>query len=459
MGERGVERLKEAEVDVQRNNKELVIVLVLLWRYRRRRRELERLCARRRAYSNPRVLHERIGLANTANSRLCQELFGMSQLCLQGTVDYLNLESEYPSCSRVITGVQQLAIFLDWAREAHSFRGCAKALGLAPETARRYVRKVADRLKGQAGDMISFPERPMEVYADTPKFRPLRGAAGAIDGSHVKVSAALFSDAPLELERWRSRKGALSTNVIAISSIGRSLQFLGFYPGAEGRANDARLFNALREKLIRKLPRGGYLLGDAGFPLVHHLVLTPYRGVRYHLKEWSASAEQRPSTPEELFNLRHAQLRNAVERIFGVWKRRFKILNAPPEWRVASDWFSVIGALAVLHNIIRHVDGDSVAEKELTEEVTRELEWRRMTAVFADDGGGRAVEDEDEGEEQEEERDGDMTPERRAAVEWRNGIRDELWRDYLAELARRGLQVAAADVNVTRIAATVQTDR
>jgi hypothetical protein len=107
---------------------------------------------------------------------------------------------------------------------------------LAPEIARCCVRKVADRLKGQAGDTISFPERPMEVHAievhaDTTKFRLLGGAAGSIDSSHVKGSAALFSDAPLELERFESR-GRLSTNVITISSFGRSLQFLGFYPGA-----------------------------------------------------------------------------------------------------------------------------------------------------------------------------------------------------------------------------------
>jgi len=54
-------------------------------------------------------------------------------------------------------------------------------------------------------------------------------------------------------------------------------------------------------------------------------ILTPYRGVRYHLKE-TARANQRPKNPKELFNLRHASLRNAIERIFGVVKRRFPIL-------------------------------------------------------------------------------------------------------------------------------------
>jgi len=45
--------------------------------------------------------------------------------------------------------------------------------------------------------------------------------------------------------------------------------------------------------------------------------LTPYRGVRYHLKEW-AKGNLKPQNKEELFNLRYSKLRNVIERIFGV---------------------------------------------------------------------------------------------------------------------------------------------
>ncbi|XP_035834022.1 uncharacterized protein LOC118482593 [Helianthus annuus] len=41
--------------------------------------------------------------------------------------------------------------------------------------------------------------------------------------------------------------------------------------------------------------------------------MAPYRGVRYHLKEYST----RPTlNAKELFNLRHASLHNAIERAF-----------------------------------------------------------------------------------------------------------------------------------------------
>jgi len=58
-------------------------------------------------------------------------------------------------------------------------------------------------------------------------------------------------------------------------------------------------------------------------------LITPYRGVRYHLKEFSA--RNPPLNYKELFNLRHASLRNAIERTFGVLKKRFDILSNSTE--------------------------------------------------------------------------------------------------------------------------------
>ncbi len=41
----------------------------------------------------------------------------------------------------------------------------------------------------------------------------------------------------------------------------------------------------------------------------------------YYLKE-TLLALQKPKNPKELFNLRHSSLRNVIERIFGVAKKR-----------------------------------------------------------------------------------------------------------------------------------------
>ncbi|XLR69060.1 hypothetical protein S83_019732, partial [Arachis hypogaea] len=65
-----------------------------------------------------------------------------------------------------------------------------------------------------------------------------------------------------------------------------------------------------------------FYLGDARFMLKHALI-TLYRDVRYHLKEF---AGREPENAYELFNLRHSSLRNVIEPSFGILKKRFAII-------------------------------------------------------------------------------------------------------------------------------------
>ena len=52
--------------------------------------------------------------------------------------------------------------------------------------------------------------------------------------------------------------------------------------------------------------------------------MTSYRGVRYHLKEYSRRG---PQNTQDLFNHRHSSLRNVIERTFGVLKKHFPIIG------------------------------------------------------------------------------------------------------------------------------------
>src|ERR1700732_1149288 len=66
----------------------------------------------------------------------------------------------------------------------------------------------------------------------------------------------------------------------------------------------------------------------------------------------------RPLNKEELFNLRHASLRNVIEHIFGVLKRRFRILLLPPEYSLAIQ-ARIPVAISAIHNFIRaHEPGE-----------------------------------------------------------------------------------------------------
>jgi hypothetical protein len=105
-----------------------------------------------------------------------------------------------------------------------------------------------------------------------------------------------------------------------------------------------------RSEVLQDIREHHYVIADAGYALQPQ-VLTPYRGVRYHLKEWAAESG-RPKTAKELYNLRHAKARNVVERVNGMLKRRFKILRVPIECEFVVAK-AIIFASACLHNFIR----------------------------------------------------------------------------------------------------------
>ncbi|CAL5349338.1 unnamed protein product [Camellia sinensis] len=70
-----------------------------------------------------------------------------------------------------------------------------------------------------------------------------------------------------------------------------------------GSAHDSHVLNdALTRSGGFKIPEGKYYLGDAGYG-IRKGIISSYRGVRYHLKEFSG---HQPQNEEELFNLRHS---------------------------------------------------------------------------------------------------------------------------------------------------------
>ena len=113
---------------------------------------------------------------------------------------------------------------------------------------------------------------------------------------------------------------------------------------------------------------GHYYLADVGFPNSVSL-MHPYRGVHYHLQEWSCAAlsfsivyyntmiilflhfHNSPANPQELFNLWHASAHNIVEHIFGILKNCFTILRANPNLDVDTQ-AQIAPALAAIHNFI-----------------------------------------------------------------------------------------------------------
>ena len=108
---------------------------------------------------------------------------------------------------------------------------------------------------------------------------------------------------------------------------------------------------------------GKYYLGDAGYGNKNG-ILSPYRSVRYHLKEFSDCP---PENAQELFNLRHSSLRTTIERGFGVLKKRFRVLDAEPFWSLETQ-VKVVLACYVVHNHIMGVEpNDHIMEDAMNQ--------------------------------------------------------------------------------------------
>ncbi|XP_022023624.2 uncharacterized protein LOC110923877 [Helianthus annuus] len=127
--------------------------------------------------------------------------------------------------------------------------------------------------------------------------------------------------------------------------------FTFVWAGWEGIAHDSRVL-----KEVAFNPSSGfyfpppekYYLCDAAYTNTRGF-MTPYRNTRYWLADFR---RQRALTKEEKFNHAHAQLRNVIERAYGVLKARFPILKqmAPFSFPIQRD---IVIACFAIHNFIR----------------------------------------------------------------------------------------------------------
>ncbi|XP_057770730.1 uncharacterized protein LOC130990518 [Salvia miltiorrhiza] len=211
------------------------------------------------------------------------------------------------------------------------------------QTISRYVQKVLTVLLRLHTLLLVKPEAVSENSTD-PRWKWFEGCLGAVDGTYISVMVP-NADKP----RYRTRKGLILTNTLAACD--RNLKFSYVLSGWEGFAADSRI---LRDAINRlhglKVPKGNYYLCDNGYANSEGF-LAPYKGVRYHLKEWGPTSA-RPQNAEELFNMRHTKARNCIERAFGIMKMRWGILQSNTFYPVKIQ-NRLIMACFLLNNFIR----------------------------------------------------------------------------------------------------------
>lgn len=264
-------------------------------------------------------------------------------LALLSKLNNNNLESTESICAG-----QRLMIFI-YLASGHSNRNAQERWQHSGDTISKIMHQVANQMLILQQEYVVMNEEPSipSKIINSPKYYPyFQDCIGALDGTHIPAVVPKSRVAP-----YRNRKGFLSQNVLAVCDFDMVIRYV--LAGWEGSAHDGRVYI---DSLTKGFPlrAGKYYLGDAGYSLSRN-VLTPYRGTRYHLKEWG-QASAKPMNKKELFNLRHSSLRNVIERVFGVMKKRFPTLTNMPSYPFKFQ-VQMVKCIITMHNFIRLSQG------------------------------------------------------------------------------------------------------
>jgi hypothetical protein len=246
------------------------------------------------------------------NTRLRKETFEQLHTRLCG----LGLKG-----GRKIPTQVKLCVVMTWLASGNSLKAIAEIWQYSTDTISSIIREVVALFVAHQ-NLFFFPPTADELV-----FENFPDAIGAMDGTHIQ----LIRRGPVG--PYRDYHGNISQNVLAC--VNADMTFSYVLAGWEGSAHDARVLN------------------DAGYAL-RPWCLTPYRGVRYHLKEFGGPG-RRPRNAKEYFNLKHSSARNVIERSFGVLKKRFPILNHI-ECFDSDFQTDIILCCFMIHNFIRKFD-------------------------------------------------------------------------------------------------------
>jgi hypothetical protein len=212
-------------------------------------------------------------------------------------------------------------------------------------------------------------ERAQAVVSGFKDMRGIDGVIGAIDGTHISISAPKKEPAD-----YINRKGFHSLNFQAVCD--HTTCFTDIFAGYPGKVHDARVFknSPLFESVSGHggpfpFPDNTFIIGDGAYPLSPR-VLTPFRDTG------------RLTVEQQKYNKLHSSTRMVIERSFGLVKGRFRRLKHMDMKNTECIIKFVVGA-CVLHNMcvregeacmeVDVVDDDVVVDadgREMEEEVT-----------------------------------------------------------------------------------------
>jgi hypothetical protein len=218
---------------------------------------------------NPSSFYENVGMTVPTFMKLKHLLEGHGVLCN----------------SKYVTATEKLAILLYMLITGLSNQKLQQRFQRSASTISIIINQLINNISTARSLVCKFIKLPAddsdtpEEIKNNPKLSPyFDDCIGAVDESHILV---YFEDQT----QYVNRKGYPSQNVLAVCNF--NMEFTFVMPGWEGSAHDGRLWDAARVKSLR-IPKGKWLLGDAGFPLSNSCLI-PYQATKYHLKDWDVA--------------------------------------------------------------------------------------------------------------------------------------------------------------------------
>ncbi|XP_064643088.1 putative nuclease HARBI1 [Lineus longissimus] len=226
-------------------------------------------------------------------------------------LDLITADIEHPTDKNsAIPAYLQLLVPLRFFATGKFHREDGDLVGVHQSSVSRIVNRVSRAIARRRPEFIAFPDADAarDVRRRFYEVAGFPGVIGLIDGIHVPISCPSIEDA----EIFRNRKRIYSINVQGIS--GPDMEFTNIVARWPGSTHDSRIFenSAVCMKYENGQIGNGLLLGDRGYPCRRYL-LTPF-----HNPVDAASIR---------YNDAHIATRSAVERVFGIWKRRFPCLK------------------------------------------------------------------------------------------------------------------------------------
>ncbi|KAM3283547.1 hypothetical protein P3S67_027192 [Capsicum chacoense] len=303
----------------------------------------------------------------SADNDVCREMLRMDKHVFHKLCNILRERGMLRDTSGVMIE-EQLAIFLNIVGHNERNRVIQERYQHSGETISRHFNNVLKAIKSLSREFLQLPpvSTPLQILESNRFYPYFEDCIGVIDGMRIPAHVPAKDQS-----RFRNRKGILTQNVLAACTF--DLQFIFVYPGWEGSATDSRVLRAVLDdpdQNFPPIPEGKYYLVDTGYVNMDGFI-APFPGIRYHLPEYRG-ANLLPRNATELFNHRHASLRNAIQKSFDVLKTRFPILKLAPQYAFQTQRDIVIAA-CVIHNHIRREDKSDWLFKDIEGRYVEEL--------------------------------------------------------------------------------------